>query len=194
MTGTDDPSGPNGPVPSVTLTGGAAAFPIRDFLTRTNVQFVYRDGEGPVGVAICTLADGTRLESPTLAELAAHLGLINRPSLDTYDLVIVGAGPAGLAAAVYAASEGLHTGVIEREVPGGQAGTSSNIENYLGFPDGHLRRRARRARPPAGDQVRSRRCSYSGRSSLAPIATGCFAAHSLTAAPSSRDVCCAQPA
>jgi thioredoxin reductase (NADPH) len=126
----------SGPAPSVTLTGGAAAFPIRDFLTRSNVQFVYRDGEGPPGVAICTLADGTRLESPTLAELAGHLGLMSPPSIDTYDLVIVGAGPAGLAAAVYAASEGLHTGVIEREVPGGQAGTSSRIENYLGFPEG----------------------------------------------------------
>ena len=122
--------------PRVVITGGSAAFPIRDFLTRTNVAFVYRDGEGPLGMAVCTLADGTRLESPTLSELAEHLGLISPPSLETYDLVIVGAGPAGLAAAVYAASEGLTTAVVEREVPGGQAGTSSNIENYLGFPDG----------------------------------------------------------
>jgi thioredoxin reductase (NADPH) len=120
----------------VTVSGGSAAFPIRDFLTRANVDFVYLDGEGPVGVAVCTLADGTRLESPTVSELAAHLGLITPPSADVYDLVIVGAGPAGLAAAVYAASEGLVTAVVEREVPGGQAGTSSNIENYLGFPDG----------------------------------------------------------
>ena len=122
--------------PQIVITGGSAAFPIRDFLTRTNVAFVYRDGEGPLGMAVCTLADGTRLESPTLVELAEHLGLITPPSNDTYDLVIVGAGPAGLAAAVYAASEGLNTAVVEREVPGGQAGTSSNIENYLGFPDG----------------------------------------------------------
>ncbi len=144
----DLPAPPGGPAPSVVITGGAAAFPMRDFLTRTNVKFVYRDGEGPLGVAICTLADGTRLESPTLIELAGHLGLITPPSTDTYDLVIVGAGPAGLAAAVYAASEGLHTAVIERDVPGGQAGTSSSIENYLGFPEGitgvELAERARR--------------------------------------------------
>ena len=122
--------------PRVTVSGGSAAFPIRDVLTRANVDFVYLDGEGPVGIAVCTLADGTRLEAPTVAELADHLGLITPPSADVYDLVIVGAGPAGLAAAVYAASEGLVTAVVEREVPGGQAGTSSNIENYLGFPDG----------------------------------------------------------
>ena len=122
--------------PRVVVSGGSAAFPIRDFLTRANVDFVYLDGEGPVGIAVCTLADGTRLESPTVVELAHHLGLITMPSADVYDLVIVGAGPAGLAAAVYAASEGLVTAVVEREVPGGQAGTSSNIENYLGFPDG----------------------------------------------------------
>ena len=122
--------------PQVVITGGSAAFPIRDFLTRTNVAFVYRDGEGPLGIAVCTLADGTRLESPTLSELAEHLGLITPPSMGTYDLVIVGAGPAGLAAAVYAASEGLTTAVVEREAPGGQAGSSSKIENYLGFPDG----------------------------------------------------------
>ena len=122
--------------PRVVVSGGSAAFPIRDFLTRANVDFVYLDGEGPVGIAVCTLADGTRLESPTVAELAHHLGLITMPSADVYDLLIVGAGPAGLAAAVYAASEGLVTAVVEREVPGGQAGTSSNIENYLGFPDG----------------------------------------------------------
>ena len=123
-------------MPRVVITGGSAAFPIRDFLTRANVDFVYRDGEGPAGIAVCTLADGTRLESPTVSELAQHLGLITPASADTYDLAIVGAGPAGLAAAVYAASEGLGTAVIEREVPGGQAGTSSSIENYLGFPEG----------------------------------------------------------
>jgi thioredoxin reductase (NADPH) len=134
--------------PRVRITGGAAAFRLRDFLTRSNVEFAYFDDEGPPGVAVCTLADGTRLESPTIAELARHLGLIAPPSADVYDLAIVGAGPAGLAAAVYAASEGLHTAVVERDVPGGQAGTSSNIENYLGFPDGisgaDLSERARR--------------------------------------------------
>jgi thioredoxin reductase (NADPH) len=68
--------------------------------------------------------------------LAEQLGLATRPALDQYDLLIAGAGPAGLTAAVYAASEGLRTVVVERLAPGGQAGTSSRIENYLGFPDG----------------------------------------------------------
>ena len=83
-----------------------------------------------------TLEDGTHLVSPTLEELAGHLGLFATPSFDLYDFLIVGAGPAGLAAAVYAASEGLLTAVVERGAPGGQAATSSQIENYLGFPDG----------------------------------------------------------
>ena len=143
--------------PSVRLTGGSAAFPIRDFLTRANVDFVYLDDEGPPGIAVCTLADGTRLVSPTLAELAGHLGLLTPAALSTYDLVIVGGGPAGLAAAVYAASEGLATAVVEREVPGGQAGTSSAIENYLGFPDGisgvDLADRARRQAEKFGAEM-----------------------------------------
>lgn len=143
--------------PRVTLTGGPGAFPIRDFLTRASVDFEYLDGEGPPGIAVCTLADGTRLVSPTLADLAGHLGLLTPASADIYDLVIVGAGPAGLAAAVYAASEGLATAVIEREVPGGQAGTSSAIENYLGFPDGisgvDLAERARRQSEKFGAEM-----------------------------------------
>jgi thioredoxin reductase (NADPH) len=120
----------------VTVTGGAAAFPVRDFLTRANVPFDYLDEALASGVVVCTLDDGTCLESPTLVELATHLGLVSPPSLEAYDLVVIGAGPAGLAAAVYAASEGLTTLVAERGAPGGQAGTSSRIENYLGFPDG----------------------------------------------------------
>jgi thioredoxin reductase (NADPH) len=118
------------------VTGGSAAFPIRDFLTRTRVDFEYRDDDGPAGVAVCTLDDGTCLTSPTLHELARHLGLLADPSTDVYDVAIIGAGPAGLAAAVYAASEGLRTAVLEREAPGGQAGTSASIDNYLGFPGG----------------------------------------------------------
>ena len=85
---------------------------------------------------IVRLADGTLVKQPTLRALAGHLGLQTRPSLPEYDTLIVGGGPAGLAAAVYGASEGLRTLVIEREAPGGQAGTSSRIENYLGFPNG----------------------------------------------------------
>jgi thioredoxin reductase (NADPH) len=82
------------------------------------------------------LPDGASLLDPEPAEVAERLGLRMRAEKPFYDLVVVGAGPAGLAAAVYGASEGLHTLLIEREAPGGQAGTSSNIENYLGFPLG----------------------------------------------------------
>jgi thioredoxin reductase (NADPH) len=82
------------------------------------------------------LADGTILSRPATRDLAERLGLQTRPRLAEYDTVIVGGGPAGLAAAVYGASEGLRTLVVEREAPGGQAGTSSRIENYLGFPGG----------------------------------------------------------
>jgi thioredoxin reductase (NADPH) len=122
--------------PRLELTGGAAAFPIRDFLTRANIEFEYLDDVGPPGIAVCTLDDGTCLNSPTLEQVAEALGLYTQPSTDEYDVLILGAGPAGLAAAVYAASEGLSTLVIERDAPGGQAGTSSAIENYLGFPEG----------------------------------------------------------
>jgi thioredoxin reductase (NADPH) len=82
------------------------------------------------------LEDGRVLVQPTVQELAEELGVAGRPADDHYDLVIVGGGPAGLAAAVYGASEGLRTVMVEREAPGGQAGQSSRIENYLGFPNG----------------------------------------------------------
>jgi thioredoxin reductase (NADPH) len=85
---------------------------------------------------ICVLPDGTRLSPATLEQVAAGLGMVSGPSRSEYDLTIVGAGPAGLAAAVYAASEGLRTVVLEAIAPGGQAGTTSMIENYLGFPNG----------------------------------------------------------
>lgn len=80
--------------------------------------------------------DGTILRKPTVRQTAEHVGLNPKVKNDTYDVVIIGAGPAGLAAAVYGASEGLKTLLIERRAPGGQAGTSSRIENYLGFPTG----------------------------------------------------------
>ena len=76
------------------------------------------------------------LEKPTVLELAERIGVAGQPAAEHYDLVIVGGGPAGLAAAVYGASEGLRTVMVEREAPGGQAGQSSRIENYLGFPAG----------------------------------------------------------
>ena len=82
------------------------------------------------------LEDGAVLVQPTVQELAERAGVAGQPAADHYDLVIVGGGPAGLAAAVYGASEGLRTVMVEREAPGGQAGQSSRIENYLGFPNG----------------------------------------------------------
>jgi thioredoxin reductase (NADPH) len=123
---------------------------LRDFLARNRVPArwldVERDGEAREllrvaavsddGLPVALLEDGTVLERPTVLELAERLGVANRPAADHYDLVIVGGGPAGLAAAVYGASEGLRTVMVESEAPGGQAGQSSRIENYLGFPAG----------------------------------------------------------
>ncbi len=123
---------------------------LRDFLVRNRVPArwldIERDGEARellqvVGVdaerlPVALLEDGTVLERPTILELAERLGVAVAPAQDHYDLVVVGGGPAGLAAAVYGASEGLKTVMVEREAPGGQAGQSSRIENYLGFPAG----------------------------------------------------------
>lgn len=123
---------------------------LRDFLRRNDIHHRLLDVEGDEEARLLTgdpapdasrlplvvFADGTRLERPTPRELAVRLGLPTRASRDFYDVAIVGAGPAGLAAAVYAASEGLTTVVLEREAPGGQAGQSARIENYLGFPSG----------------------------------------------------------
>ena len=114
---------------------------IRDFLRRNHVVYEWDDlahsaPREDERYPLLTLADGRRLETPTLRELAEALGLPTRPAKSSYDVVIVGAGPSGLAAAVYGASEGLSTLLVEREAPGGQAGTSSRIENYLGFPTG----------------------------------------------------------
>lgn len=93
-------------------------------------------GAGADDLPVVALPDGVALRSPTTVELADALGLRTRAERPLYDLCIVGAGPAGLAAAVYAASEGLQTVVVERDAPGGQAGQSASIENYLGFPNG----------------------------------------------------------
>jgi thioredoxin reductase (NADPH) len=123
---------------------------LRDFLVRNRVPArwldVERDGEarellqvagvGADRLPVALLEDGTVLERPTILELAERLGVVGRPAHNHYDLVVVGGGPAGLAAAVYGASEGLKTVMVEREAPGGQAGQSSRIENYLGFPAG----------------------------------------------------------
>jgi thioredoxin reductase (NADPH) len=124
------------------------AHALKDFMARNNVPYQYLDVErnaeaqqiqasqGAAVLPIVVLADGTVLWQPTATELAERIGLLRTPKATFYDLAIVGAGPAGLAAAVYGASEGLRTVLIEREAPGGQAGTSSRIENYLGFPAG----------------------------------------------------------
>jgi thioredoxin reductase (NADPH) len=128
----------------------AATHELRDFLARNRVPGrwldVERDAEARelltvAGVdeerlPVALLEDGTVLEQPTVMELAEKVGVAGQPAADHYDLVIVGGGPAGLAAAVYGASEGLRTVMVEREAPGGQAGQSSRIENYLGFPAG----------------------------------------------------------
>ena len=139
--------------PGVVLVGTRAsrdAYAIRDFLSRNGYPFEWVDadrgdvvaavvgaaGVEPSALPLCILPDGSRLASATVEQVAAGLGMVTAPSLPEYDLVIVGAGPAGLAAAVNAASEGLRTVVVEAVAPGGQAGTTSVIENLLGFPDG----------------------------------------------------------
>jgi thioredoxin reductase (NADPH) len=123
---------------------------IKDFLSRNLVPYQWLDVEideeargllelsGSDGsrLPLVLFPDGLSLTQPTNVEIAEKIGLRTYPGLPFYDLVIVGAGPAGLAAAVYGASEGLSTLLIEGEAPGGQAGTSSRIENYLGFPGG----------------------------------------------------------
>lgn len=121
------------------------AFQIRDFLARHQVPYHWMDvesdpeaqkmGEG-AGLPLVVLTDGTRLAQPSRTELAEKIGFKTQAEKPFYDLVIVGGGPSGLAAAVYGASEGLRTLLVEGDAPGGQAGTSSRIENYLGFPSG----------------------------------------------------------
>jgi len=133
---------------------------VKDFLTRNQVPFrwldVEEDPEGARlaeasgvaydGLPLVVFPDGTSASRPDNTELALRIGLRTEPRARTYDLVVVGAGPAGLASGVYAASEGLSTLIVEGEAPGGRAGMSSRIENYLGFPvglsGGDLARRA----------------------------------------------------
>ena len=126
----------------------AGCHAVRDFLARNQVPYQFLDIEASdeareLGdsvdsseLPLVILPDGARLLNPDPTTLAEHIGLETKAKQDFYDLVIVGAGPGGLASAVYGGSEGLRTVLIEREAPGGQAGTSSYIENYLGFPSG----------------------------------------------------------
>ncbi len=125
-------------------------YQVRDFLSRNQIPYVWLDPEksdeaiqllerfklSDRKLPAVLFPDGTSLVQPGQTELAQRIGLRTQATKDFYDLVIIGAGPGGLAAAVYAASEGLKCLVIEPEAPGGQAGSSSRIENYLGFPSG----------------------------------------------------------
>jgi thioredoxin reductase (NADPH) len=129
------------------------SYELRDFLARNHVPYQWIDVEGSANdpetkrlvealgdeassLPVVLFPDGTKLLESLPADVAQKVGLRTRAQTSFYDLAIVGGGPAGLAAAVYGASEGLHTVMIEREAPGGQAGMSSRIENYLGFPTG----------------------------------------------------------
>jgi thioredoxin reductase (NADPH) len=136
------------------LRWSPASHQLKDFLARNHVPYQWldvetaeRDTEVKQLVAsldeeekkrlpLVIFPDGARLPEPSTADLAERVGLSTRPAKEFYDLAIIGGGPAGLAAAVYGASEGLKTVMVEREAPGGQAGMSSRIENYLGFPAG----------------------------------------------------------
>lgn len=139
--------------PQVVLIGSrasAAGYEIRDFLSRNGYPYEWVDVDDlervrphldptdvdPSLLPVCVLPDGSQLAPATIQQVAAGLGMVAAPSLGEYDVAIIGAGPAGLAASVYAASEGLRTVAVEAFAPGGQAGTTSMIENYLGFPQG----------------------------------------------------------
>jgi thioredoxin reductase (NADPH) len=129
--------------------GSARAFEIRDFLSRSVVAYDWVEldeaaakklpgisGLEDPRLPLCEFPDGTRLFAANVRDIAERLGWVSKPRLLEYDVSIYGAGPAGLSAAVYAASEGLKTVLIERHAVGGQAGSSSLIENYMGFPQG----------------------------------------------------------
>jgi thioredoxin reductase (NADPH) len=139
--------------PQVVLVGSRASslgYELRDFLSRNGVpydwvevdeqdrvrQLLDGDDVDMSRLPLCVLPDGRRITGATVEHVASGLGMVVAPLLAEYDITIIGAGPAGLAAAVYAASEGLRTVAFEAVAPGGQAGTTSMIENYLGFPQG----------------------------------------------------------
>jgi thioredoxin reductase (NADPH) len=152
----------------------APSFKVRDFLARNAVPYRWFSVEEPEGqrlldaaglsttdIPVVITPEGQSLPQPTGAEIAAAVGLSTQPAAEFYDLIVVGAGPAGLGAAVYGASEGLRTVLVERLASGGQAGQSSRIENYLGFPDGvsgaQLTDRARRQAQKFGAEALSAR-------------------------------------
>ncbi|GAA2478438.1 FAD-dependent oxidoreductase [Actinocorallia cavernae] len=161
------------PVPSTKVVGhrwSAPSSDVREFLARNQVPYRWYSVEEPEGQRLLAAAgqdgqrlpvvvtpDGSALVEPEAPELAARVGLATTPTADFYDLVVIGGGPAGLGAAVYGASEGLRTVLVERSATGGQPGQSSRIENYLGFPDGvsgaQLTDRARRQAGRFGAEI-----------------------------------------
>jgi thioredoxin reductase (NADPH) len=161
------------PVPETKVVGhrwSARSSEVREFLARNQVPYRWYASDEPEGQRLLAAAgadgralpvvitpDGDPLIEPADAELASRVGLATAASKDFYDLIIVGGGPAGLGAAVYGASEGLRTVLVEQVATGGQAGQSSRIENYLGFPDGvsgaQLTDRARRQAKRFGAEV-----------------------------------------
>ena len=160
-------------VPETKIVGhrwSARSSEVREFLARNQVPYRWYASDEPEGERLLAAAgadglqlpvvitpDGEALVEPADAELAARVGLATTPAKDFYDLIVIGGGPAGLGAAVYGASEGLRTVLVERTATGGQAGQSSRIENYLGFPDGvsgaQLTDRARRQAAKFGAEV-----------------------------------------
>ena len=128
----------------------ASSHGIKDFLARSQIPYQFLDierdaearalvehaSEADYRLPVVFFPDGSALIEPSLTEVAEKAGLRTQATRPFYDLIVVGAGPAGLAASVYGASEGLNTLLVERQTPGGQAGTSAKIENYLGFPKG----------------------------------------------------------
>ncbi len=165
------------PVEETKLVGhrwSSESYRARDFLARNSVPYRWYSVDDSEGrrlldaadatvedVPVLITSDGTVLRNPSDAAIATAVGLSTEPAADFYDLIVVGAGPAGLGAAVYGASEGLRTVLVERAATGGQAGQSSRIENYLGFPDGvsgaQLTDRARRQAQKFGAEVLSAR-------------------------------------
>jgi thioredoxin reductase (NADPH) len=161
------------PVDEIRVVGhrwSARSYKVRDFLARNQVPYQWYLADEPEGDRLLSAAGATGAELPVVItpsgdpliqpsdqELADRVGLPTTPAEDFYDLVVIGGGPAGLGAAVYGASEGLRTVLIERRATGGQAGQSSRIENYLGFPDGvsgaQLTDRARRQALRFGAEV-----------------------------------------
>jgi thioredoxin reductase (NADPH) len=161
------------PVPETKVVGhrwSARSSEVREFLARNQVPYRWYSSDDPEGQRLLEAAgadgltlpvvitpDGEPLIEPDDATLAGHVGLATTPSKEFYDLIVIGGGPAGLGAAVYGASEGLRTVLVERTATGGQAGQSSRIENYLGFPDGisgaQLTDRARRQATKFGAEV-----------------------------------------